>query len=186
MANEDELLKAASKRTQESLATARQLHAGGFFGPALIWTVRGVEIFFKEFLLTPHFLEQTNHDWQEALREAAKLFGSSSWSRAMVKINEFFGPLDPMLTEGGQDALDYWKKRVVRIRGDVVHGRADADANLSEWAINYAEQLVMQMKLRLIVEKKHPLSETFVDILKETRSSRDRQKHASGSEPIDG
>lgn len=156
-------LPAASNRVSESLATAKALLEGGFPGPAYVWAVRSVEMFFKEFLLAPHFYEQAGQDWWKALKLAEREFGSSNWKRAMEKVEEVYGPLDPMLTDDDQDPFQVWRTGIVRVRGDIVHGRMGGLAQSANLVIAWAEQLVLQMKLRLIVARKHPVSKAFID-----------------------
>src|SRR5919106_706541 len=104
-----------------------------------------------------------------AVRKANKLFGSSNWDKAVAKVDEVFGPLDRMVTEVGNDALDVWIKQIVRTRGDIVHGRMNADADTSQMAIAYAAQLMTQLKLRVVVTRKHPFSDVFMGIFEEAK-----------------
>src|SRR5918996_4703273 len=162
----EEFLEVASRRSGDSIQVARELLEMGYPSPAFVWAVRAVEIFYKEFLLAPYYYDG---DWACAVRKASKLFGSSNWDKAIVKVDEVFGPLDKMVTEVGNDALDVWIKQIVRIRGDIVHGRMNADADTSQMAIAYADQLMTQLKLRVVVTRKHPFSDVFMGIFEEAK-----------------
>lgn len=165
-ASSEDFLKATSRKVGDSLRVARELLDLDYPSPALIWAVRAVEVFYKEFLLAPHFFEG---DWQQAVRKASKLFGSSNWNKAIAKVDEVFGPLDEMVTDLGNDALDVWIREIVRLRGDVVHGRVNADPDTARLAVDYAEQLVTQLKLRVIVSQKHPFADAFFGIIEQAR-----------------
>lgn len=156
----DLILKETSDLTQMSLDTSKRLLDLGFFGPSVVWSVRGVEVFFKNFLLLPHFLKKSG-DLEKAQRSANRYFGSGKWKQSVALVNQVFGPLDPMTTLGGHDAMETWIKDVVWARGEVVHGRKECHRKVAEWALEYADQLVRQIKLRLITSEKHPLSENF-------------------------
>jgi hypothetical protein len=55
------------------------LMAEGFPGPAVVWAVRSVEIFLKEFVLTTVFVaEDRDNDWERGFAKPA----SSSRSRS--------------------------------------------------------------------------------------------------------
>jgi len=163
----EEFLKIASQKAGDSIQVARELLELGYPSPAFVWAVRAVEIFYKEFLLAPHFYEG---DWGKAVRRANKLFGSSNWDRAVAKVDEVFGPLDKMITELGNDALEVWIRQIVRTRGDLVHGRINADAKTSEMAVAYADQLITQLKLRVVVTRKHPFSDVFMGIFEDAKT----------------
>jgi hypothetical protein len=79
----------------------------------------------------------------------------------MNKVEEACGPLDLMVMEDGRDAYKYWRKKPVRLRGDVVHGREDGTAEAAEYVLAYAEQMIKQLKYRLIVTRTHPVSDVF-------------------------
>jgi hypothetical protein len=162
----EEFLKVASRRSGDSIQVARELLEMGYPSPAFVWAVRAVEIFYKEFLLAPYYYDG---DWARAVRKANKLFGSSNWDKAIAKVDEVFGPLDKMVTEVGNDALDVWIKQIVRIRGDIVHGRMNAESETAQLAVGYADQLITQLKLRVVVTRKHPFSEVFMGIIEQGR-----------------
>lgn len=173
-----EFLKVASQKAGDSIQVARELFELGYPSPAFVWAVRGVEVFYKEFLLAPHYYDG---DWGKAVRKANKLFGSSNWDKAIVKVDEVFGPLDKIVTAMGNDALDVWMKQIVRTRGDIVHGRVNADPETTQMAISYADQLVTQLKLRVVVTRKHPFSDVFMGVLglgKERYEESQREKES--------
>jgi HEPN domain-containing protein len=74
-------LNFAWDRANRSLDEAKRLREHGSYGPALVWAVRAGEIFTREFLLTPLFLDE-KHDVPDALRRARKVFGSGNWIKA--------------------------------------------------------------------------------------------------------
>jgi hypothetical protein len=162
------ILAAASQRVDESMATAKELLAREFAGPALVWAVRSVEIFMKEFLVAPIYFDGSgSKGWFKALKQAGKAFGSSNWKKAMAIVKKEYGPLDPMLTEDGTDAYQEWENSIVRMRGAVVHGDlVDVPISLARHAIEYGEQLIQQLKLRMIAGAKHPLSGVFLGAVK--------------------
>lgn len=104
-------LTSASQRAEASLAWTRQLLEDGFPSPALVWAVRSVEIFLKEFVLAAVFAQEDSAlSWDQAVRKSSKLFEKIKWRNAFRKMTEAFGPLDPMTTADGRDVLDVWGK----------------------------------------------------------------------------
>lgn len=63
----DQFLKVASQKAGDSLQVARELLEAGYPSPAFVWAVRAVEVFYKEFLLAPHFYEG---DWGRGRSES--------------------------------------------------------------------------------------------------------------------
>jgi hypothetical protein len=126
-----------------------------------------VEIFMKEFLVAPIFFDGSGlAAWFKALKKAGRKFGASTWKKAMVIVEREYGPIDPMLTEDGVDAYSAWETQFVRLRGAVVHGELVAvPAEHAELAIAYGEQMIQQLKMRMIVSEKHPLAGAFLQIL---------------------
>ena len=177
-----QILKETSDLTQMSLDTSRRLLDLGFHGPSIVWSVRSVEVFFKSFLLLPHFVRKRG-DFNKAKKEANKFFGASNWPESVALVNEVFGPLDPMTTVEGRDAMKVWIKDVVWLRGEVVHGRSEGDGDSARWALGYAEQLVTQVKLRLITSGKHPLSDDFKRAFHDLQSAYKRTRAASHEGP---
>lgn len=156
----------------------------GFPGPAVVWAVRSVEIFLKEFVLTAVFLaEERDNDWERAVRKASKLFEKLKWQKAFAKMHEEFGPLDKMTTADGQDALEVWERVIVPSRHNIVHGREEPTAEYAIQVVQWAEQMIMQLKLRMIVSKKHPFSDVFAEIYE---AARDAYQERSSSPGADG
>ena len=173
----DSLLAASSKRSEASLALAKQLLAEGHSGPALVWAVRAVEIFLKEFVLPASFVSTDPHaEWERAVRKARNHFDTLKWDKAFKKINEAFGPLDPMQTESGRDASEVWNKNIVVARHHIVHGREEASLAEAAEAIRFADQLTLQLKLRLIVAGEHPLSDVFKSIYNQARAAYQKEQ----------
>lgn len=165
------LLAAAHSRAQHSVNEAERLLTGGFAEPALVWAVRGVEIYFREFLLAPLLLDEHEDDWIAALRAAGKILGSGNWTKAYKRLESFTGPLDAMVTDFGGDAWAHWKNRAVGLRGDVVHGNwlgepRGVSGEDARWAIAYARQLMTQLTLRVIVTREHPAADLLVEALR--------------------
>lgn len=162
------LLAAAHSRAERSIDEAQRLLAAGFPEPALVWAVRGVEIYFREFLLAPLLLEENEDDWFAALRAAGKILGSGNWTKAYKRLESLTGPIDAMVTDFGGDAWTHWKNRAVGLRGDVVHGNwleepEGASFTDADWAIGYARQLMTQLTLRVIVTGNHPAADLLIE-----------------------
>lgn len=178
------ILATAHTRAQASVDEAEQLLDAGFPEPALVWAVRGVEIYFREFLLAPLLLDEHGNDWLAALRAAGKILGSGNWTKAYKRLESITGPLDDMVTDFGGNAWSHWKKRGVGLRGSVVHGdwlsepdgASDEDAR---WAIAYARQLMEQLTLRVIVTGKHPAADLLLDAARRFAPSGDAPNSSS-------
>jgi hypothetical protein len=151
----------------------------GLPGPAYAWAVRSMEILMKEFMLLPMFLEELSGDLMRASKKARKLFGSSSWRRAMQVIQQKYGPLEPMLTEQNEDVWDLWESKVVRRRGEIVHG-SECPMEEASLIAQWAEQMAVQLKLRLIVARKHPMHDVFMSIMEEGRKAFEREGRERG------
>lgn len=163
-----QILATAHARSQASVDEAERLLAAGFPEPSLVWAVRGVEIYFREFLLAPLLLDDHGDDWIAALRGARKILGNGNWARAYKRLESLIGPLDAMVTDFGGDAWSHWKNRGVGLRGAVVHGNwlrepDGASDEAARWAIAYARQLMEQLTLRVIVTGNHPAADLLVD-----------------------
>jgi hypothetical protein len=157
----DKLLQAASAKAGASLAMSQALVTGGYAGPAYVWAVRSVEVFIKDFVLLPLYLEENGGDFQRAAKRVRDVFQSGKWDRALREIDTAFGPLEPMLTEDNRDVWSVWKSIVVGYRGDIVHGRAEPTLSDTETVVKWSEMMQTQLKLRLIVAGKHPLHDLF-------------------------
>jgi hypothetical protein len=141
-----------------------------------VWAVRSIEIFVKEVMLLPLFLEEAGGEWEEEWPQAWKkgrdTFSSGKWNRALRLIDTSYGPLDPMLTDDNRDVWEVWKSTVVSRRGDIVHGFGfDPSPSDAEAVVLWANQMMDQLTLRLIVAKKHPLHDPFVAAIETARTS---------------
>ena len=56
----DVLIQTAIRRARSSIDQAHELVDAGFPGPAYVWAVRSIEIFVKEVMLLPLFLEASD------------------------------------------------------------------------------------------------------------------------------
>ena len=127
-------------------------------------------------MLLPVFLEEIDGKpdefdkvWAQAWKRIRDLFGNGRWDAALRKVEDAYGALDPLaLTEQGEDVWIVWKSRVVPRRGDTVHGRpteeSDPSHNEAELVVEWAEQMMTQLTLRL-VRSTHPLHDLFVGAL---------------------
>lgn len=167
----DGLVRTATAYSKSSLAEAQALLEAGFPSPSYVWAVRSVEIYLKEVMLLPLFLEQHDGDWRRAWRSIRNTFGSGNWRRAIREVDSAYGPLDPLLTEDGADVWDVWSTVVVGRRGDIAHGIAEASADEAASVLQWAEQMLIQLPLRLIVARKHPLHDFFTATLEAARSA---------------
>jgi hypothetical protein len=176
----DVILKAAVLKSRVSIDQANRLLEDGFPGPAYVWAVRSVEIFVKEVMLLPLFLEEVPEDkdwdkvWNRARKRVERTFGSDNWEKAIAKVDEVYGPLDPMLTTEGENVWDVWRTVVIRRRGDTVHGKPvaqEVDADEAMVVVGWAEQTMTQLTLRLIAARKHPLSDLFVVAMEQAREA---------------
>ena len=167
----DLILQTAIRRSRDSLSSARSLLESGFSSAAHIWAVRSVEIFIKEFVLLPLFLEELDGDWKGAWKSVRSTFKSGEWGRALRIIDQAYGPLDSMRTDDGKEVWSEWKSKIVADRGNIVHGLIDAPASKAEIVIVWADLIINQVTMRLIVTKKHPLSGLFATALSQAFDS---------------
>jgi len=171
----DHLLRTASYRARKSAAEATKLLTAGCPGPAYVWAVRSIEIFVKEIMLLPLFLEEStaatlDEAWAEAWAKVRRTFQSGRWNRALRLVDERYGPLEGMLTESGEDVWQVWKSQVVPRRGDIVHGVPhDPSPDEARVVIHWAEQMMQQLVMRLIVARRHPLHDLFTAALDAAR-----------------
>ena len=167
----DMTIRNAIARSLASLEVARRLLSQGLAGPAYVWAVRSVEIYVKEVMLLPLYLEELEGDWTRARKKVRKTFGSSNWGKAIALVDSSFGPLDPMRTEEGQDVWEVWQSIVIRRRGEIVHGRDDPSVEDAATVVLWAGRMMEQLPLRLIVAQKHPLHDFFVAIIEKGREA---------------
>lgn len=146
-----------------------------------MWSVRSIEIFVKEVMLLPLFLEEAPEGewdavWDHAWTRLRALFQNGWWKPALRKIDEVYGPLDRMRTEDGKDLWQVWTSAVVPRRGDLVHGKppsSEAEVITKDEAgviVGWAGQMMDQLILRLIAAKKHPLHDLFVAAIEKARA----------------
>ena len=165
----DKIIRAAFAQVRTSLDTARSLLASNFYGPAYVWAVRSVEVYLKEVVLLPLFLETNDGDWVRARKSIRKLFRSGKWNEASKEINQAYGPLDSMLTENNDNVWDIWKQTIVGRRGDTVHGLVDTERSETEIVVKWAEMMTEQLSMRLVAAGKHPLSDMFLQLIDHAR-----------------
>jgi hypothetical protein len=161
-------LREAEYRLQSSLTTARDLLASDFAGPSFAWSVRSVEIFLKYFVLAPLYYaaDGDGSNWMRAVKKASAKFRSSNWAGAMKEVERTCGTLDPLLMEDGEDAYKYWRKKPVVYRGSVIHGEQEGDRAAAQAVLVHAEQMIVQLKLRLLTSGTHPFSDVFKEQLR--------------------
>ncbi len=162
----EQIVQTAIGRSRASLNEAQRLRDGGFAGPAMVWAVRSVEIFTKEVMLLPHFLEVTHGDWKLSWRKVRRLFDDGNWKVVLTTVDDAFGPLEPMLTDDGKNVLDIWRTTVAGRRGSVVHGGSDSTPEEASLLVQWAEMMMTQLTLRLIHARKHPLADFFGHAIK--------------------
>ena len=82
-------------------------------------------------------------------------------------------------TDDGEDVWSVWKSRIVRRRGDTVHGRptsaGDPTRPEAELVVDWAEQMMTQLTLRL-VRSTHPLHDLFVGALEKAAEAHKEQQ----------
>ena len=78
-----------------------------------------------------------------------------------------------MLTDDDRNVWDVWKTTVVARRGQIVHGESDASVEEAALIVQWAEQMALQLKMRLIVARKHPLHGIFLDAFETARKMMD-------------
>jgi len=186
----DVTLQAAFRRAQASADQAQGLLNAGYPEPAYVWAFRSVEIFVKEVMLLPLFLEEISEGdfdevWAEARRRIEDTFKSGRWDNALKRVNEVYGPLDPMVTDDGRDVWQVWRSVALPRRGDIVHGRplavevtADEAAELLRWS----SQMRGQLSMRLVVARKHPVSDLVIAAIEKAQA----QFKAESDPPVEG
>jgi len=185
-------LQLAIRMSRDSTDEARRLLSAGFPGPAYVWAVRSVEIFVKEVMLRPAFIEEIEGTpdefdkvWKLADRKVRSLFKGGKWDQALNKVESSFGPLDPLPpTTDGEDVWKVWKSKVVSQRGDVVHGAAaDPSVDQAALVVEWADQMRTQLTLRLIASTTHPLHDLFVAFFDMAKQAQGGEQGATGSAP---
>lgn len=155
-------LRAAYARAAEARAEAQQLLDAEFYSAAFVWAVRAAEVLLRDFVLTPHYLEQ-GLDWDAAMRKGSKVLGKSNWRKAFAKAEEWYGPFDEPLTEDDRNAWITWTMTHVRRRGEIVHGAAVHAPLRSEaaHAIAFAERMASWYAQRFLASSRHPIGQLF-------------------------
>lgn len=163
-------LRSAFARARLARAESQAILDAGLPSAALVWAVRAAEILMRDFVLAPHFIEQGS-SWEEAMREGSRVLGSSAWSRAFAKAEEWYGPFDEPLTTEEANAWKVWINGFVRLRGDLVHGRAvvDVSADLAADAIVFAERMSSWYAERFLTSSTHPMGQHFRALFEELR-----------------
>lgn len=164
-------LKTATSRASRTRAEAHALLEAGFPCPALVWAVRGAEVFMRDFVLAPHFMEEGD-DWSTAMQKGSDVLenaGKRGWRKAFAAAEAWWGPFDEPLTGENDHAWEFWKEHVVARRGDIVHGRAVADVDEEEAreVLAFVERMATWYPQRFLTSGKHPLSHEFRKLLAE-------------------
>lgn len=164
-----EHLRAAASRAARSRAEAHALLNQGHPGPALIWAIRAAELFMRDFVLAPHYMED-GLDWAASMKRGSKVLdnaGQRGWRRAFAKAEEWWGPFDEPLTEAGDNAWEFWKDHVVRRRGDIVHGRPVPDVTPEEAGevLAFVDRLSTWYPQRFLTSASHPLARELRTLL---------------------
>ena len=171
----DSVIKISIRRAHNSADTAKKLLGAQLPGPAYVWAVRSIEIFVKEVMLLPVYLESSDGDWQNSWTKVRQLFDSGKWDRALREVENTYGRLTPMLTEDGKDVWQVWKSVVVGYRGDIVHGRAEPSQEDARVVVAWVEQMMLQLTMRLIADTTHPMHDLFVAGLDAARSQMEQE-----------
>jgi hypothetical protein len=159
-------MRAAWARAGATRAEARRLNELGHHAVAYVWAVRSAEILLRDFVLAPHFIE-LGDDWDKAMRRGSSELGSSNWKGAFSKAEEWYGPFDTPMTEGDENAWAVWTSRVVRRRGDLVHGSPvhEPDREEARDAIAFSERMATWYAQRLTTSERHPAGKAFREVL---------------------
>ncbi len=160
----DVAVRAAIARSKNSNEVAAALLKSGFYSAAFVWSVRSIEIFLKEVCLLPIYFEQTG-DFEWSWKKVRNTFGSSNWRKSMKIIEDTYGPFDEMITKEGENVWEVWNRVFVPKRGEIVHGRAEAQEELATLGVRWAELFRSQFTLRLIAANRHPVSTLFLRLL---------------------
>ena len=187
----DAIIRIAIKMSRDSAEDARRLLAAGFPGPAYVWAARSIEIFVKEVILLPAFLieiegedDEFDRVFEQAREKIDDTFNTGRWNAGLRKAEEAFGTFAPMLTEDGTDVWNVWKSSVVPRRGAVVHGNeADPSVEEAELVVQWADQMMTQLTMRLMVSEAHPLHDLIVAGLTKAAETHRAEQEEHGNEP---
>ena len=163
-------LLASYERVAGVRVEAQRLLDAGFPSAALVWAVRSAEMLMRDFVLTPHYLEQ-GLEWDKAMRKGSKVLGSSNWDRAFVKADEWYGPFDEPLTTDEENAWRAWTGSHVRRRGEIVHGFPVRDPQPEDAAaaIAFAERMATWYAQRFLTSSRHPIGQKFRDAINQAQ-----------------
>lgn len=174
----DDLLKRAFlplaiRNTNQSLDTARKLLTDGFPSPAFVWAVRSAEIFLREALLFPIWFAETG-DVEHSFREVRRSFGDGGrWNLSIRRVREAYGlegDDHDALTDSGEDAFAAWTRDFVGPRGEIVHGRTEADDYMAETAIAFTDRMREWFTIRVVASDRGPFAGTLREIFEQARS----------------
>jgi hypothetical protein len=129
-------------------------------------------MYVKEVMLLPLFLEESGGDWLQSWKSVQSTFESGKWTRSLKRVQEAYGPLDAMQTDDHKDVWEVWKSSVWPVRGALVHGNAVPDPTDDEArkVVMWAEQMMIQLTLRLVRAGKHPVHDLLKAALEESRA----------------
>ena len=149
-------------RAEDARTEARTLNGLGFHNAAVVWTVRAAEMFMREYVLTPHFLEEGD-EWPRAMRRASNELGSSNWVRAFALVQQWWGPFPRATVVDGTGAWDVWTRVALRRRGDIVHGRAvtDITQDAADEAIRFVDAMSVYYQRTFLTSERHPMGALF-------------------------
>jgi HEPN domain-containing protein len=179
-------LPLAIEHTRKSLDTAQQLLDAGFPSAAFVWATRSAEVFMREALLFPLWYEETG-DVRASFSEVRDFLGSGRWSRSIRRVREAYGLIGEAhnaLTDSGEDAFVAWTRDFVRPRGEIVHGRAEADEAMATKAIAFAERMREWFTLRVISSEAGPLAGTLREVFEHARALYETEQ-AQAHEPAE-
>lgn len=158
------VLRAAQLKSQASLAAAEKLVEANV-SAAYVWSVRAIEIFVREVMLLPLYLDEYEGDFAKAWASSKQTFDSGKWKRALLKFEATYGELDPMITDDGSNVWDVWQRHVVPRRGEIVHGRDEASEEETRTLLIWTRMMMQQLSLRLAVTDGHPANEALMELL---------------------
>lgn len=161
-----DVLKAAYSRALRARERAEALSDAGFPDAALVWAVRASEIFVRDFILLPHYLE-SGMPWPRAVKKARRDL-QAGWGVALQQAEEWYGPFDEPLMADGQNAWAYWKGTIIGRRGEVVHGNIAPDVTVeeAEQVIAFARRLSSWWVQGFFVSERHPLGQGLLSLLR--------------------
>ena len=179
-------LPLAIEHTRKSLDTAQHLLDAGFPSVAFVWASRSAEIFMREALLFPLWYEETG-DVRASFAEVRDFLGSGRWGRSIRRVREAYGLIGDehdALTDSGEDAFVVWTRDFVGPRGEIVHGRAEADEPMAATAIVFAERMREWFTLRIISSEEGPFAGALREVFERARALYEAEQ-AQPHEPSD-